>query len=484
MPFVTGTAETPSVLMNAMNTHLVANGWTKVQGNEDLRTDSPISARYWRIKWLETEDTNEDFRGTSGIELRTTVGGPNVATVPANGSASAASPDGDFGDVFNGQTRRSNDINDDPFWIQYDFGTATVVREVEFIAAIDDDAPRDVLVQFSTDGVTWTNAYREVNMAWTDGQTRTWTFDDGAREQNHAGLNQPRKTGRAESTAQSDEQSEDVFVWQGPGYDAARRVYVAVRGQTDLVAATHRLEMYMFISYDPLLPIDNQEGSIPVAIYHLMSDQPVTYWLYSNSIRMVLVTLNGVSDYTSMYAGFMAAFGTPDEYPQPLFLGGTSDGQDAVQTVRSDLSSFCDPGDDHAYFRRFDSFWLSVDNRSNSNNNDDYNLNPVRWTWPYLHGTQGQSQDWPFNPMGTNGENGNHWLDHFDADVQGNLPLLPVTVVDELYGAVGVLDGVFAVPSGGLLSPQQVINISGQDYRVFPNRERRQGHHWFAIRED
>jgi hypothetical protein len=40
------------------------------------------------------------------------------------------------------------------------------------------------------------------------------------------------------------------------------------------------------------------------------------------------------------------------------------------------------------------------------------------------------------------------------------------------------------VPRGGVLSPEQVVTISSVDYRVFSNRAKTGGHHYYAVRAD
>jgi hypothetical protein len=487
MPFTSGTAETPSVLMEAMNAHLTANGWIKLQGNTDLRTDSPVDARYWRVLWNETEATNDDFRELRNLEFRTTLGGANVATIPANLTSNTTPTSGDWGDVLGSDTARiTADINDDPFWLQYDFGAATTVREVVIKADTDNYAPRDLRVQFSTDAITWTTMFQATGLSWVDQETKVFQFDDGHRYSEHAGLNQPRKTGSSTDTSQASELCEDVYVWQGPGYDAARRVYVAAQGLTDPANSTHWIRFYSFIDYTPGLHPSQQNGVNFRDCYLVMDQNPVDYWFYSNSIRMALVTRSGVADYTSAYAGFMAAFALPDEYPQPLFVGATSDGATLSIVQNPALSSFCDPGERRASWRDWNGTWDDVDNRDDAGGgNDDYLLVPSSsWTFPYHSGKLGQSDAFPFGHNGNNGEDGNHWLDRIVPGPAGELPVYPITVMNDPYGAVGALDGVFAIPGGNILAPLQIITINSQDYRVFPNRDRRQGHHWFVIRED
>jgi len=492
MPFSTGTARTPTDLLNKINTHLVANGWTKLFGNTNMGTDSPQSARYWRIVWGETQRTSDTQRQLSGLEFRTTVGGANVATTAGNLTSNQEEDSLDtWGDVLGGgATRRTIPISDAQFTLTYDFGVATTIREVTLTCPLDDEAPRQPAIQFSDDGLTWNTMYMPASpLSWTSGETKTFTFNDTYRDPLHPATNSPRRKGHTGLSTSQDNTANQLcdghWAWQGAGYDATRRVYIQAYPYSSEDENSHWIGWQASVDWDGDLPPHNQNGQNPDLVFHLMDANEIEYWIYSNSLRIILVTKSGVGDYCSSYIGFMAAFGQPADYSFPLFVGSTSGDLTQQSITSSGLSMFCDPGNQSAFYRDWEGAWKEVQNRDYTiAAEDDYDTTPVNWVYPWHHGDIGASEDWPFQPMGTNGTNGNHWLDHVVAGPNDELPLITATVIDYDYGVVGALDGCFAFPGANVVAPEQIVTISLQDYKLFPNRDRRQGHHWMAIRED
>lgn len=489
MPFTSGTAETPTVLLNALNTHLVANSWTKLRGETDMSTDSPVTTRYWRVLIVETQGTTSDFRSFSRIELKTTPSGANVATNPANWSTSASFGTGDdISELIDGSTATvatSIDINDDNFWLKYDFGSGTIVREVLLAcSAITNNAPQDFYIQWSNDDVTWTTMRRVFGEVWTTSEVKVFTFADTYRDAQHYATDNPRRSGASEDVTGGDQESEDVWMWQGPGYDAARRVYFGMRSYYNLATLSSWIEMTAFTGYSAaVLGVGTgQEGASLSTVKHVLNVNPVEYWIYSNSLRVILITKSGINNYHSTYIGFLAAFALPDEYPFPLLISSTQESFANEGTINSAISSMVDPGVG-ARVRLWDNTWKQVEGRNLSDEDDLYRQSPSAWTWPYSPGsTAGGS--WPGNVTGSSAGGGVHWMDQVVSTEQGELPLIPVVVMEFEFGNLGAMDGVYAVPSGGELAPQQVITIAAQDYRIFPNIHRRGGNDFFAVRED
>lgn len=496
MPFTTGTARTPSELLNAVNTHLVANGWTKLRGETDMACASPKAARYWRILSWDVGTSSVDFHGLQLFNLRTTAGGANQATNGANFSTSSAGT-GTASLMAAGGLLRSADIDDRSWWVQYDFGSPVTVRE--FYVRGDStlaNSPKNFAFQWSNDGFVWTTLVEYSGITWTASEYKTFTVADGYVAPRHVASNAPRRSGHNEdftvdadmSTSELRDFSEDVWVWQGPGYDAARRVYIYARSICRPGSSSHYIEWDFSIGFDASNRVWNtQNGSSAVSRAHMMGSGTVTYWLYSNSKRLVLVTRSGTQDYTSSYVGFMSAFATPDNYPFPLLIATTGPDSSTFSSGQSNsrLSACSDPGINCAVARLWDGTLIAPGNRQDTNTSNLYLQAPATsWVWPYHFGSCARTV-WPYGP-------GSDWSDYvaahaFDyvrATEQSELPLLPCTVQHDPYGNVGVLDGIFAIPSGGLLTPTQVITISGQDYRVFPNRTRREPVAWFCIRED
>lgn len=496
MPFTTGTARTPSELLKAINTHLTANGWTRLRGEVDMDCASPKAARYWRMLVWDVSTSTTDFVGLQLLNMRTTSGGANVATNGANFSAHAVGT-GTASLMAAGGLLRSPDIDDRPWWVMYDFGTPTTIREFYVRGdSIVANCPKNFCFQWSNDAITWTTMREYSGITWTASEYKTFTIADGYVHTRHAASNAPRRSGNTEeftidadmSTNARRDFSEDYWAWQGPGYDAARRVYLHARGYCNEAGSTHGIMWDYSIGYDAnVKPWNGQLGSSLLSRTHLMDSGTVTYWIYSNSKRLILVTRSGAQDYTSSYIGFLSAFATPDDYPFPLYVGATM--PDYSSYVSGDtnarLSSCADPGLNAAAVRLWDGTVVSVGNRPDSSTQNQYLQTPnAAWVWPYHLGSNVRAI-WPYD-QGSDWYDyvGAHLFDYVRATEQSQLPIFPCVVTHDPYGNIGVLDGVFAIPSGGLLTPTQTITVDGNTYRIFPNRTRREPVAWMAIRED
>jgi hypothetical protein len=494
MPTATGTAKTPSVLLNAINTLMVANGWTKLRGETDLACASPKAARYWRVQgW--SGDYN--YTGLRQLEFRATVGGANIATNPANYTINSLGTGDASGVIAGGANVRTLDEGPQDFvWVlQYDFGSATTVREVAITGDSSSGYSFDYLyIQWSNDGITWTTMYRAEGLAFGSSETKIFSFDDTYIDGRHVSATEPTRSGAAEDIPNNNtgilqyaDFSEDVFGWQGPGYDASRRVYIYARGNRRENDGTAEIEFGFSTSFDSNLAFRDQAGIYTSLKTHILDSNEVTYWLYLNSKRLIIVTRSGTQDYTSTYIGFLSAFATPANYPFPLAILTTAPNRNSYNSVSSNcrLSSCADPGTGAAVVRLWDGTFVTPQNRPDSSYTNLYNGTPPAWVWPYHTGSSQSRNDWPNSWSGDYIDYySQHAFDYMVQTAQGEIPLFQCTVQDNTYLNIGALDGVFAVPGAGVLSPTQVLTIGAVNYRVFPNRTRRNGVNWFAVRED
>lgn len=112
--------------------------------------------RYWRMFFPTAANT-----GANAVEMRETIGGPNVAVggTPSassqyNSSFSAAAAfDGNASTFWNNAGNAGNN------WLAYDFGAGNAKAISEIVYQYNDagHAPPAVQIQFSDDGATWTN---------------------------------------------------------------------------------------------------------------------------------------------------------------------------------------------------------------------------------------------------------------------------------------------------------------------------------------
>jgi hypothetical protein len=484
-------------LLKKLNTFLTANGWTKLRGETDHAVASPKAARYWRINVHETIGTFDDWREVRQLQWRTTPGGANVAT---NGSSYRFSSVavGSGANLVAGTSPylESARIFQDRWWVEYDFGSATVIRELVVVCDTVSEAPRKFDVQWSNDRFTWTTmvTYDAAHFS-TVGQSVTFTWDAGGgyTDARHPSGTVARRGGLATNTAPTDnyidaEACNDLWAWQGPGFDAARRVYVFAAPYYDGGTGTEmvRFQCCTGVDANAVSWFDVQQGAGTDSAFLLLATSSVTHWFYANSRRFVVVVKNGTDDYTSAYLGFLQQFALPDDYPFPLFQGATAPDLNARLSYNdSRYRAFCDPGDvGCATFRRWDNVWERVENHNLVVGGiDDVVRDPTAWVWPWHVGVTNQAS-FPSNTIGNYNSFNAHYLNRIDPTAQGDLPLIPAIVMDDPYGNIGALDGVFCVPRGGVLSPEQVVTISSVDYRVFSNRAKTGGHHYYAVRAD
>ena len=495
----TGTFLSNTDLLVQLNTFLTANGWTKLRGETDQANASPKSARYWRILVLETNPISSDFRELDLLEWRATTGGANVAVTGANYSFSSVASGLGSDLVAGAGLVRSSDIDDNIWWVQYDFGAGQVVHELTIKAGNALYAPDRFYVQWSNDGLVWTTMYEDENLSFATGETKTFTWDTGAGYTNpiHPSGTVSRRSGRSDTLDGGTfnkfrEWCNNIWTWQGPGFDAARRVYVSAYTLSDTVTGDDHTGFVPHTEYDASIPdvswftgqvgVPNDDG---LGESYLISDAAGgTYWFYVNSSRFIIVTKSGVSDYTSVYAGFMSQFALPDDYPFPLYVGATGDDPlVGLASSAANMRDFVDPGDGSAAkFRGSNATWQAVTNHGSSTTINDPVFNPQSWTFPY-HSGASLRNDWPDNTFGDYVTYDAHWLDRIDPTVQGDLPFIPVIVVDKTDGHISALEGVFCVPRGGVMTPEQVVTISGVNYRVFSTRSKASGMNFYAIDE-
>jgi hypothetical protein len=494
MPNQTGTFVDSTDLLNKLNTFLVANSWTKLEGETDLNCASPKAARYWRVLVLDTSNPTANYRELNQMEWRSSTGGANVALTASNYSFSSV---GTAGDLVAGVTVTSTYVDENIWWLKYDFVTPTEIHEIVMKSALGSSAFSRFYVQWSNDNKVWTTMKKYEGITWVDNETKTFTWDTGTGyvDSYHTSGTQARRSGYSDVMigqvfTKFTEWCDNVWTWQGPGYDAARRVYFSSSNWSDPVAGVDHIRFTPHTAYDSTIPrvtwFQDQEGVPPADSFLVVDSSGGTYWFYVNSTRVVVVTKSGISDYSSVYVGFMAAFAQPDDYPFPLYVGATTDDiNETLSSSNADVRDCVDPGDGwKAKFRSWDNTWNSVENHNGAAGSiNDPIFNPVSYTWPYHIGQAGRGT-WPNNVIGDHVDWDAHWLDRIEPTEQGDLPFIPVIVMNRPAGSVGALDGIFCVPRGNVLSPEQVITISATNYRIFSTRSKTGGMNFYAVRED
>ncbi|WP_294191119.1 discoidin domain-containing protein [uncultured Sphingomonas sp.] len=132
------------------------------------------SHRFWRVVITQLNGglqlASLEFRNVPGTPRQAT-GGTPIENAHTGGFGPANAFDGDITTTWVG-------ADPAPYYLGYDFGTATEVNEVAIVAANagPEKAPRSFTVQFSDDGSTWSDAWSVMDQTgWQVSEERAFT---------------------------------------------------------------------------------------------------------------------------------------------------------------------------------------------------------------------------------------------------------------------------------------------------------------------
>lgn len=143
-----------------------------------------VEALYWRI-YITLNNGHGTYTSIAEIEMRGTVGGPNLAT---GGTPSAASILGGApaSNAFDGNpatiwaTAAGQRY---PTWIRYQFPSPVAIRQIMLQSrsgAEVNQNPRDFTVEYSDDGASWTAIASFTNVTgWASSEIRTFLVQGG-----------------------------------------------------------------------------------------------------------------------------------------------------------------------------------------------------------------------------------------------------------------------------------------------------------------
>ncbi len=478
MAVASGNCRTLNEFMEELITLATANGWTLLRGAASLGDSGefPISTRYLRIACSNPQEASA-IR-LSGLNIRETAGGSNLSLSSAQLTASGYTSGNPSENVLDGLgTTWWDGTPTSLAYLYYDFGSPQVIRQIGLRAPSPSavNAPRTLAFARSDDGINWDTFYIAPAVTlWTGGETKLFTFPlDG--------------TSTVSSTLSGGVRRPVEFWLQGPGYDADRRVNLGFKTDYDLVSNSGRLLLNAATSYDSTKAWVDMEKAVPIcpALVVDASTEDLDYWLYVNSTRIIGVVKSSAADYASFYAGFLAAFGEPDQYPFPLYLAGSSTESAPLAYNATNPANGCfwDPGSASGKVLDQLGVWQDVGNQQSSTGQvlDPLGTAPYHVS-PWHHGAATSLGMFGSLSGDTDGGTG-HFLSSIQPTLQDDLPVIDAVVMGPAYGALGALQGVVCIPGGGILAAEAIIDIGGDDYRTFPNRTRRLGNSWAAIQE-
>lgn len=161
--------------------------------------------RFWRLQSLAytrtTSSSSNNFLAFSEIEFRETVGGPN--TISGGTSSASSEVNGSFvaANAVDGSTAtawQSNSTTGHQAWWQHDYGIGNEIEILEVAlknrnttaSSANEYAPKFFVIQYSDDGIGWTDAFHCYIDDWSAGtaiqRVRSYSDDPIANPDNSA----------------------------------------------------------------------------------------------------------------------------------------------------------------------------------------------------------------------------------------------------------------------------------------------------------
>jgi hypothetical protein len=260
---------------------------------------------------------------------------------------------------------------------------------------------------------------------------------------------------------------------RGPGLAGTDQIFVGLQSVNDVPDDIYGIEVRGAAGFSSALSFANQVGSSPIS-YVACWDSPMTYWIVASGRRFVVV-IKVSTTYHAIYGGLILPYGTPSQYPYPLFIGA----ENATNLRWSDTSvgnrQFVDPGATSTATNTGvnlmfpDGSWQYFSNFTNSSGNDSLNTTTNRSIWPYAGGENATEVDNRLREMRDN--------------IDGTYTLLPLILNCALPSrqVFGELDGCYWV-SGFGNAAENIVTISGQDYLVVQNIFRTNRWNYWALK--
>lgn len=248
---------------------------------------------------------------------------------------------------------------------------------------------------------------------------------------------------------------------KGPGLAGQDEVFVHLCSFSSESSDYYNLAFRSSIGFETLEDWDHQPVDSTATTLCLWQFQ-LKYWIVANGRRFILVTnLESPGVYMSTYCGLFLPYGTPQEYPYPMYCAAGSGFTGLSGTRWSSEShnhrSFFDPYAGYLY--TVEGTWLTIQNKYSSSGNETNNST---------------SNVWPYEAGLING------IRQSPGDVYPLLPLV-VHTTDNGDNVYGELEGCFWTPGFANASENEIV-IGGTNYLVVQNVYRTSNGDYFALK--
>lgn len=280
---------------------------------------------------------------------------------------------------------------------------------------------------------------------------------------------------------------------RAPGAGAGREVFINIRTWSDAINGIYSWEARAACGYSAAASWGTQLGESPNNVSFNLWQNSTPYWFYVNDRRVIVVAKTG-TNYVSFHAGFFLPWGTPAQYPFPLYIAGDYHRNVAFSHNNSARRHCFDPGNHNdaqpgAWVRTPASSWYPFYNHIDSTQNN-YHQGPSKgprgFVWPFGSGRGVGNSGGQYNTSTWNGGWGNNdfaWAGDLMVPTQQNERcLMPIMLCPGDQAPLGVIDGAYAV-GGPNLAPEQLITIGGRNFRAFQNVQRNSPDDFYCIEE-
>ncbi len=242
---------------------------------------------------------------------------------------------------------------------------------------------------------------------------------------------------------------------KGPGLAAADEIFVQMFTSYNEDSDYYNLRFQGSTGFETLDSFENQPSDSTTVTMAAWQFQ-IQYWIVADGRRFIL-TWKIDTKYMNGYFGFILPYGTPTEYPYPLYIAGchTTDLQWGSESHNH--RAFFDPYAGYIY--TIEGTWLLIQNKYSSSNSEvTANVSNI---WPY---TENYAQNIRQSP----------------GDVY---PMLPLVMHTSQNGGnvYGELSGAFWCP-GFANGSENTIVVDGIDYMVFHDVYRTLNQDYYALK--
>lgn len=283
-------------------------------------------------------------------------------------------------------------------------------------------------------------------------------------------------------------------VLKGPGLSGTEEVFVAMK-RVDAARVPDESEIYISACTGVIATATSYLGHVnsmsrPPRTF--LSSSPMQYWMVANGRRFVVV-IKISTIYQAMYGGFFLPYGSPTQYPYPMFVGGSTGFEGYSTAYRVDswregaqaaYSHFVYPlsvnssgswYDSPAMMLRPEGTWLAGTYlQTESVNSFDRFLVGPRATCSYL-ASDSPVDTWSSDYESISGRLGSEVIrSKIMTGLNNEIPLTPVTLFRANRTSspepitFGVLDGVYVAAGVGNFA-ENIVTIGGVDHLVVPN---------------